>query len=312
MRIRATVAAVTGALALSALAVPAAQAADVSGVSGADYREAVAKIRQAAHAPSGATAFSTKAAQDEPYALDASFSNFKIAKAVKVGTTGHYSTTVTYTLTHGADVDITAQDFLTGPYLYRGAFATPDTTLFGVKPATCTTATATTATCTGKIDVYPGEGDLLNSDAGTWKGAALAIAYNGQDPAGENFDITKVGYADQGDLGTTLVQRGSKLTVNASPEPVKKDATLTITGKLTRANWETGTYVGLPSGQKVVLQFRKAGTTNYTNVKGIQTAAGGALKTTVKASVDGYWRFTYAGITSTAPATVAGDYVDVN
>ncbi|MFC9911550.1 hypothetical protein [Streptomyces sp. NPDC059862] len=307
MRIRATVAAVTGALALSALAVPAAQAADVSG---ADYREAVAKIRQAAHAPSGATAFSTKAAQDEPYALDASFSNFKIAKAVKVGTTGHYSTTVTYTLTHGADVDVTAQDFLTGPYLYRGAFATPDTTLFGVKPATCTTATATTATCTGKIDIYPGEGDLLNSDSGTWKGAALAIAYNGQDPAGENFDITKVGYADQGALGTTLVQRNSKLTVNAAPEPVQKGKTLTVTGKLTRANWETGKYAGY-STQPVVLQFRKAGTTNYTNVKGIKTNTTGDLKTTVTASVDGYYRFQFKGTPTTPAVTTAGDYVDV-
>ncbi|MGP4089886.1 hypothetical protein [Streptomyces sp. KR55] len=310
MRIRATVAAVTGALALSALAVPAAQAADVSGVSGADYREAVAKIRQAAHTPSGATAFSTKAAQDEPYALDASFSNFKIAKAVKVGTTGHYSTTVTYTLTHGADVDITAQDFLTGPYLYRGAFATPDTTLFGVKPATCTTATATTATCTGKIDIYPGEGDLLNSDSGTWKGAALAIAYNGQDPEGETFDITKVGYADQGALGTTLVQRNSKLTVNAAPEPVQKNKTLTVTGKLTRANWETGKYAGY-STQPVVLQFRKAGTTNYTNVKGIKTNTTGDLKTTVKASVDGYYRFQFKGTPTTPAVTTAGDYADV-
>ncbi|MEV0172852.1 hypothetical protein AB0I00_17255 [Streptomyces sp. NPDC050803] len=296
MRIRATVAAVSGALALSAFAVPAAQADD----SGSAYRADVAKAR---------AALGTRA--DAPYDLDVTFSDFKVAKAIKVGTTAHVASTVTYTMTHGADVDIKAEDFLTGPYLYKGAYDAPDNMLFGTNPATCTSTSATTATCTGKIDVYPGEGELVNSDAGTWKGGALALAQNGQDPESENYDITKVGYADKGDLGSTVLKRAAKLTVNASPEPVKKGATLTVTGKLTRANWETEKYVGLPSGQKVVLQFRKAGTTAYTNVKGIQTAEGGALKTTVTASEDGYYRFTYAGITSTAAVSAKGDLVDV-
>ncbi|MER7573878.1 hypothetical protein [Streptomyces sp. NPDC126514] len=301
MRIRATVAAVTGALALSAFAVPAAQAAD----SGSAYRADVAKIR----AELGPSAFGTRA--DAPYDLDVTFSDFKIAKTLKVGTTAPVSTTVTYTMTHAADVDIEAEDFQTGPYLYKGSYTSPDNMLFGTKPATCAATSATTAACTGKIDVLPAEGELLNSDAGSWKGAALALAQNGQDPLAENYDITKVGYADQGGLGGTTVQRASKLTVDASPEPVQKGKTLTVTGKLTRANWETEKYVGLPSGQKVVLQFRKAGTSAYTNVKGIQTATGGALKTTVTASEDGYYRFTYAGITSTAPVSAAGDFVDV-
>ncbi|AWW38968.1 hypothetical protein [Streptomyces cadmiisoli] len=305
MRIRATVAAVTGALALSALAVPASQAAGPA----ADHRESVAKIWQAAHGSTGAAA-SAGAALDEPYDLDVSFSGFKVAKAIKVGTTGRYSTTVTYTMTHGADVDITAADFLTAPYLYRGALDTPSATLFGVNPGSCTSVSATAATCTGKIDVYPGEGDLLNTDAGTWKGAALAIAYNGQDPLDDTFDPAEVGYADQGGLATTLVQRNSKLTVDAAPEPVKKGKTLTVTGKLSRANWESGKYAGY-STQPVVLQFRKAGTTNYTNVKGIRTTTTGTLKTTVKASVDGYYRFTFAGTATTPAVTTAGDFVDV-
>jgi hypothetical protein len=300
MRIRATVAAVGGALALSALVVPAAQA-DASAATADDYRAAVAKVRQAAAAGDARTA-----RVDQPYPLNATFSNFKIGKAIKVGISGTYSTTVSYTLTHDADVDVTAPDFLTGPYLYRG-----DATLFGIEPATCTGTTATTATCTGKIDVLPAEGDLLNSDAGTWKGAALAIDYNGQDPEGFDFDITQVGYADQGGLGTTLVQRRSQLTVNATPEPVKKGATITVTGKLTRADWENTKYVGIPSGQTVKLQFRKAGSSTYTDVKSITTTSGGALKTYVKAGVDGYYRFSYAGITSTVASVAAGDYVDV-
>ncbi|MDH6221758.1 hypothetical protein [Streptomyces pseudovenezuelae] len=39
---------------------------------------------------------------------------------------------------------------------------------------------------------------------------------------------------------------------HASPDPVKKGKTLTVTGTLTRANWNTNTYAGY-SGQKVKL-----------------------------------------------------------
>jgi hypothetical protein len=302
MRIRATVAAVSGALALSALAVPAAQADD----SGATYRADVAKIRQAALAASGRAA----AEEGKPYALNVSFSNFKIAKAVKVGTSNHVSTTVTYTLTHGAEVKITAADFITDPIIYRGSATAPDNMLYGNKPAKCTATSATTANCKGTIDVYPGDHELVNTDAGTWRGAAEATAFNGQKPGGQTFDITKVGYKGQSGLGTTLMQRFSKLTVNAAPEPVKKGKTITVTGKLSRANWERGTYNGYVE-QPVNLQFRKKNSNTYTTVKTIKTNATGELKTTVKATEDGYFRYTFAGTTTTPAAAAAGDFVDV-
>ncbi|MGI5376288.1 hypothetical protein ACQEV2_18915 [Streptomyces sp. CA-251387] len=305
MRNRATVAAVSalsGALALSAFAVPAAQADD----SAASYRAAVAKVRQAAQAESGRAA----AAEGEPYALNVSFSNFKIAKAVKVGTTEHVATTVTYTLTHGAEVNIAAADFITDPIIYRGSATTPDNMLYGNKPAKCTATSATTADCKGTIDVYPGNHELLNSDAGTWRAAAEATAFNGQDPDGETFDITKVGYKSQSGLGTTLVQRNSKLTVNASPEPVKKGKPITVTGKLSRANWDRGTYNGYVN-QPVNLQFRKKGSNTYTTVKSLKTNSTGDLKTTVTASVDGYFRYTFAGTTTTPAVNATGDFIDV-
>ncbi|MEU9475609.1 hypothetical protein [Streptomyces sp. NPDC048191] len=310
MRIRATVAAVSGALALSAFVVPAAHAADGSATpSKAD----ILKLREAAHgASSGKTAFAASDDSGSPYAMDVTFSNFKIAGAVKVGTTNHVSTTVTYTLTHGSDVDITADDFVTGPYLYKGSYDTPDNMLFGNAPATCKITSSTTASCTGLIDIYPGPDDeeLVNSDAGTWHGAALAIAYNGQDPNSADFDITKVGYADQGGLGTTLVQRNSTLTVNASPEPVTKGRTITVTGKLARANWEDHHYHGY-TGQSVKLQFRKKGSSTYTTLKTIKTDSTGNLKTTTTASVDGYYRYSFAGTTTTPAVNAAGDFVDV-
>jgi hypothetical protein len=302
MRTRATVAAVSGALALSAFAVPAAQAGDSAAPSRAD----VAKVRQAANAESGRAA----AEEGEPYALNVTFSNFKIAKAIKVGPTDHVSTTVTYTLTHGTDVNIAAADFVTDPIIYRGSATSPTARLYGNKPAKCTATSETTANCKGTIDVYPGDHELVNTDAGTWRGAAEATAFNGQDPGGETFDITKVGYKSQSGLGTTLVQRLSKLTVNASPEPVAKNKTITVTGKLSRANWDRGTYNGYVE-QPVQLQFRKKDSTTYTTVKTIKTNATGELKTTVKATQDGYFRYTFAGTTTTPAATATGDFVDV-
>jgi hypothetical protein len=280
MRARATlvaVSALTGALALSTLAAPAAQAAD-SGT---------------------------------PYTLNVSFSNFKIASAIKVGTTNVVSTKVTYTLTHGTDVDITANDFFTDAFLYRGTFgddSTPE--LYDDDFSTCTATSSTTATCTGSIDIHPADGDLLNSQAGTWKAAAEATAFNGQDPSNSSLDMSKVGYKDQGALASTLVQRYSKLTANAGPEPVYKGRTITTTGKLSRANWEDHKYHGY-TGQPVKLQFRKAGTSTYTTIKTVYSDSYGNLKATATAQYDGYWRFSFAGTTTTPAVSAAGDYVDV-
>ncbi|UFR03829.1 hypothetical protein KBP30_22850 [Streptomyces sp. Go40/10] len=276
MRIRATVAAVSGALALSALAVPAAHATGDSGT---------------------------------PYTLNVSFSSVSIAKAINVGTTNEVSATYSYTLTHGSDVDITKADFYTDAYLYKGSFDTPTAELYGDNPAKCTATSATTATCKGTVDIYPADGDLKNAWAGSWSVAAEAVAFNGQDQ--ENpADMSKVGYKDQSGLGSTLVQRYSKLTVNAGPEPVGKGKTLTVTGKLTRANWEDHQYHGY-SGQPVKLQFKKAGTTTYTTVKTVNTDSYGNLKTTTTATYDGYWRFSFAGTSTTPAVSAAGDYVDV-
>ncbi|MQY38069.1 hypothetical protein SRB17_60770 [Streptomyces sp. RB17] len=287
MRIRATVAAVSGALALSAFVVPAAQAAG----SAPSYQTEAAK---ALHA-SGKSAFSTAEGAD----LGVTFSNLKIASAVKVGTTNHVSTSVTYTLTHGANYDISSDDFATGPFIYKGSSPdTADNVLFGDAPASCTATSSTTASCTGLIDIYPADDELINSDAGTWNAGALALQYSTGDSS------------VQGGLGTTKVQRYSKLTVNAGPEPITKGKTLTITGKLSRANWEDHQYHGY-TNQSVQLQFRKYGSSTYTTLKTIKSDSTGNLKTTATASVDGYWRFSFAGTTTTPAVNATGDFVDV-
>jgi hypothetical protein len=73
--------------------------------------------------------------------------------------------------------------------------------------------------------------------------------------------------------------------------------------------WDDNAYHGY-ADQSVKLQFRKAGTSTYTTVKTVTTSSTGTLRSTVTASADGYWRYAFAGTTTTASAKAAGDYVD--
>ncbi|MGW3914057.1 hypothetical protein ACWEBX_21395 [Streptomyces sp. NPDC005070] len=308
MRIRATVAAVSGALALSALVAPGAHAAG-----SADHHADIAKVREAARAASGKAAYtgSTGDTTGTPYALDLSFSNVKVnnGKPIVAGISKQVTVPVTFGIKHGADVDITADDFFLDVELYRGSYDAPVGILVGDDFPSCSVTSATTATCKSTIDIYPGD-ELVNADATTWKALGLAVAFNGEDPSDDNADLSKVGYIDQDGLTTSKLQRYSKLTVNASPEPVKKGRTVTVTGKLTRANWELHDYYGY-TGQSVKLQFRKKNSSTYTTVKTIKTDSHGNLKTTTTATVDGYFRYSFAGTATTPAVNAAGDYVDV-
>ncbi|MFI9565263.1 hypothetical protein [Streptomyces rishiriensis] len=268
MRIRALVVA-TGAVALSALAVPAAQAAPTT-------------------------------------APGVTFSQVKInaGKAVVVGPTAKVTVNATYTVTKPANLNAASID--TGPLLYRGAQLNAQADIIGGDdPGVCSAVSTTVLHCTAKIQFRPVGSDeyegLANTQAGAWKVGALAVPRN----------ATGLGdFTWQSNLGAINVQRQAKLTVNAAPEPVKKGKTLTVTGALTRANWDTHKYAGY-SAQSVQLQFRKSGSSTYSTVKTVKTGSTGALKTTVTASVDGYYRFVFAGTSTTPAVSAAGDFVDV-
>jgi hypothetical protein len=103
--------------------------------------------------------------------------------------------------------------------------------------------------------------------------------------------------------------RASRLSVNASPEPVKRGRTITVTGTLQRANWDQGVYQGYRN-RTVQLMFRtKNG--SYATVKSVTSGVGGKVKTTVKADQDGYYTWNYAGNSTTGPSRPAGDFVNV-
>jgi hypothetical protein len=181
----------------------------------------------------------------------------------------------------------------TDPYYSATDYVVPneDTT-----PADCVASSATTSTCSKTFTFEP-DWWVTNADAGTWKVGVQVWA---------NDDSWTERYA----YTTTRLQRLSKLTVDAGPEPVAKGRTLTVTGKLSRANWDTLDYRGY-TNQPVKLQFRKSGTTTYTTVKTVSTSSTGGLTTTATASEDGYWRWSFAGTSTTPAVNATGDFVDV-
>ncbi|MFG2470833.1 hypothetical protein ACGFXB_36005 [Streptomyces canus] len=236
-------------------------------------------------------------------------------KAIVAGTTGTVKVPVTYTLTRPSDLTIDYKTNFAGVLLYRGTLSRMANEIDPEDAPTCTTTATTDTTVTEsckEILAIDSEGFLYsNSDATTWKAAGLYSKIDQDDDDSDGHISLAYNYDAWGPLGSGVqIKRAARLTVNASPEPVKKGATITVTGKLTRANWETGTYTGYTT-QKTTLQFRAKSATSYTTVKTVTSGTGGALKTTTKATKDGYYRYVFAGTTTTGSATVAGDYIDV-
>jgi hypothetical protein len=258
MRMRTTVAVVSGALALSALAVPAAQADDGAGDT------TISNVVVNGGKPVVVGAGTTKR-------ITVSFT-VKDASGVKNGMG---------ILWHGTTFDDSDSGAVANTSDYYSV---------------CTAVNATTSTCKATYDFTPGE-NTINSVAGTWKTWAIA---SGKDSDFVQKDNVKAFY----------VQRATTLTTNASPEPVRKGKTVTVTGKLSRANWNYGNY-GAFSSQYVKLQYKKSGATSWSTLKTVKSSSTGSLSTTTTATYDGYYRFVYAGISSSAAVNSAADFVDV-
>ncbi|MGW4733928.1 calcium-binding protein [Streptomyces shenzhenensis] len=179
--------------------------------------------------------------------------------------------------------------------LYHGSYSSPDATV----PATaaCGPTPDATTTCTLTFALEPGTTPADGSLAGAWHVSAYAIA--------ADIDAEFLENAATFDL-----QRDTQVAVNA-PERVKWGKNLTVTGGVQNADWATGTYAAAAAGQPVKLQFRPKGCATYTTVKTVNTAADGTVSATVRALVDGDYRWSYAGTAGTAAAVSKGDFVDV-
>ncbi|MFD5403719.1 hypothetical protein [Streptomyces griseorubiginosus] len=285
MRIRVAVTTVvSGAVVLSSLAVPvAAQAAE----------RASAATKLSSFASGG-----SRTVRPNDSLGNTKFSNAVVngGKDIVLGTSGTKSVVVTYTAKDQNGVALTTA------FLWQG---TDSSTTEGITgglgtdddPDCTETATQGVYTCKAVFNIHPATDMKDNGVAGTWK--LFLGAWDLYANASYNDDVT-----------TTAIKKAATLTADATPEPVKKGRTITVTGKLARANWSTGKYAGYVS-QPVKLQFRKKGSNTYTTLKTIKTNSTGVLKTTTKATVDGYYRYSFAGTSTTAPATAPGDFVDV-
>ncbi|MET7287744.1 calcium-binding protein [Streptomyces sp. NPDC005573] len=218
-------------------------------------------------------------------------------KITKVSFNGGKSVVVGATAKKTFILAITATDSSGIHAAYSDIWSTATATGFGYHDNLgCKAVNATTATCSMSYVMDPGHYGLENAQAGAWQ------AY--VDISSKDHDVVTRNWPDK-----FYVKRYAELTTDASPEPVRKGASLTVTGKLSRANWDDNANHGY-AGQSVKLQFRKAGTSTYTTVRTVTTNGTGNLRTAVTASADGYWRYAFAGTTTTASATAAGDYVD--
>ncbi|GGZ10246.1 hypothetical protein [Streptomyces poonensis] len=98
---------------------------------------------------------------------------------------------------------------------------------------------------------------------------------------------------------------------NASPEPVKKGASLTIAGKLNEKHWYDGQW-GAFAGARVDIYFRAKGKTTWSKAGTAVTDKNGKFKRTFKAAKDGDWQARYDGDESQHFYSHSRkDYVDV-
>ncbi|GHI06633.1 hypothetical protein AQI88_40730 [Streptomyces cellostaticus] len=230
------------------------------------------------------------AAQADTHKGDTTFTSVIFSRpTVTVGVSAAQKLTVTATAKDGSGIK----------NIWGGKILSPDNHVILADSADCTRPTSTTMKCVWAYTLEADRtdyADLRNSWAGTWHFNAEAGAYDGD-------------YYEMVDSASVKVRRYAKLTATqATPEPVAKGGTLTVTGTLTRADWNTNTYAGYAS-QKVALQFKKSGSTSYTTVKTVTTDSAGKLKTTVTANAAGTWRWKFSGTGTTSSATAAGDGV---
>ncbi|MCW8101741.1 calcium-binding protein [Streptomyces tauricus] len=210
------------------------------------------------------------------------------AKDIVLGTTDVKTFTIAVTATDDSGIKVGD----TFPVLWHTRFPNGDS--YGLVipeniAGQCVSQDSTTTTCTYTLKMSPRIHPQDNTTAGTWTVGAHVLANDGD-------------YLTKDSAAKAKVLRNSRLTVNASPEPVKKNKTITVTGALTRANWETYKYAGYTK-QPVKLQFKKKGT--------VATDNKGNLKTTTKATADGYFRYSFAGTSTTPAIASAADYADV-
>ncbi|WP_324783529.1 hypothetical protein [Streptomyces sp. H51] len=249
------------------------------------------------------TAFTAPAARAADTGITVTDLVVNNGKPIVVGVSEAKHPSLSFRVTWPAGYTPTTMD--ANPYLYHDTTAAKGADQGGIYLSSVTLYddSPTSADCEGDLYIDPPYTLDSNNDATSWKIAVSARLWD------KTHTQLKAHEYLTG-FGSIAVKRAARATVNASPEPVAKGRTITVTGRATRADWVKHAYVGY-ADKLAKLQFRKAGTSTYQTVKYVRTGSTGYLKTTVTASADGYWRWSYGETSTTGGATAKSDYVDV-
>ncbi|MEU6141693.1 hypothetical protein ABZ848_15150 [Streptomyces sp. NPDC047081] len=168
--------------------------------------------------------------------------------------------------------------------------------------STCTKKSATTSVCRAMMTIDPtwiADSDDIDTNkvAGIWQVNATVKANDGD-------------YWISDHIAEYKVKRAAQLTTVIAPEKAVKGAQVTVSGKLSRANWEDRKYHGF-TGQQVKLQFKKKGAAHYSTVKTVTTGDAGKLTTKVTVTSAGRWRWYFPGTTTTSLKVSTGDTLDL-
>jgi Cu/Ag efflux protein CusF len=136
---------------------------------------------------------------------------------------------------------------------------------------------------------------------GRWAAAAAAV-----DAAGNESVLD-----DSSPYDEYLVKRATRVVgFDAGPEPVRRNAKVTLTGRLQRVDATKG-FVGV-ANQRLEVQFKAKGAKKYVRVGAVTTGKAGAFRTAkIAAPGAGTWRVVYAGTVTLHRVAGAGDFVAV-
>ncbi|MDI3403181.1 calcium-binding protein [Streptomyces cavernicola] len=218
--------------------------------------------------------------------------------SARVGTTNTQTITVKWTVSGGSTLYGSHAAIWRGTDQDSGLKQYMLSEQFEADTDPCIQSADTTFSCTATFKIDP-QSDLTNEDAGAWKIELYAVT-----------DATTD--VDTDNAMTWHLKRWSRLSNNAAPEPVAKGKTITITGTLERANWDTHKYAGYTQ-QTVRLQERSL-TGSYATTSSHLTGTGslaGVEKQTRTATSDRCYRYKFEGTSTTPPVTATGDCVDV-
>ncbi|MFI6941191.1 calcium-binding protein [Streptomyces sp. NPDC050418] len=218
--------------------------------------------------------------------------------SARVGTTNTQTITVKWTINGGTKLYGSHASIWRGTDQESGLKRFINSEEFDADTDPCVQSGDTTFSCAATFKLDP-RSDLTNEDAGAWKINLSATTDVGAQVRLENAKSWNL-------------QRWSRLSNNAAPEPIAKGRTITITGKLERANWDTHKYAGYTK-QTVRLQERSL-TGSYATTSSHSTGTGslaGVEKQTRKATTDRCYRYKFEGTTTTPAVTATGDCVDV-